>query len=379
LGIYAAFSITQLRNASRQPRLYKYFLTDYYNNRCDSSCPGSAGFSNFTNTSVFGIATSTTIKKGYQEYPVDNIVEPKRGCKFVCYFLIYFTIAIKILRRRWEIKRMKVQNTNSSSALHAAYVLSAVLAVVLILQSVGGLFISGLYRDNAWVISVFYGTDWVTLVIVVPILIGSLIASKRSSMRARFILMGTIYYVFYNNMYYLFSAFNRFFLVYVALFVLSAGAFIAALLGTKAPRMIWPERRTPRKTICATMLVCAAILAVMWLGQALLYIANSKLPQLIIDSGGSTHLVAAFDLTLIVPPLLLGAIWLWKSRPWGYVIATTMLIQCTIITLNLIITPAFQAAAGIKDAWTMVPLWALMGTAFLASSAYLLKGTRVEH
>jgi hypothetical protein len=272
-----------------------------------------------------------------------------------------------------------VEHSNSSSGLRIAYILSAVLAGVLILQTIGGLFIDGLYRDNIWVVSIFRGTDWVTLLLVVPVLIGSLILAVRDSIRARLVLMGSIYYVFYNNMYYLFSAFNSFFLVYVALFVLSAGALIAALISVKANQIIWPERSAPRKTISVTMFICGAILAVMWVGQSLLFIANGKLPQLIIDSGGITHMVAALDLTLIVPPLIVGAAWLWKSRPWGYVIATTFFIQCAIITLDLIITPAFQTAAGTKDAWTMVPLWALMGAAFLISSVYMLKSIRVKN
>lgn len=274
---------------------------------------------------------------------------------------------------------MKVENSNSSSTFRAAYILSALLAGVLILQSVGGLFIDGLYRDNIWVVSIFRGTDWVTLILVLPVLIGSLILAVRGSIRARLVLMGAINYVFYNNMYYLFSAFNRFFLVYVALLIISAGALIAALISTETGKINWHDRDTPRKSVCITMLICATILAVMWVGQAVLFIINGKIPQLIVDSGGITHAVAIFDLTLIVPPLVIGAIMLWQSNPWGRVISTAMLIQGSIITINLIATPPFQVAVGIKDAWTMVPLWAIMSAGFLASSVYMLKSIRIEN
>jgi hypothetical protein len=50
-----------------------------------------------------------------------------------------------------------------------------------------------------------------------------------------------------------------------------------------------------------------------------------------------------------------------------------MLVQCTLITTNLIITPWFQSAAGIADAWTMVPLWGAMGAAFLSGTVAVLK------
>jgi hypothetical protein len=237
----------------------------------------------------------------------------------------------------------------------------------------GGVFIRGLYRDNAWVVSVLKGTDFETLVLDVPVMIWALVAAMRGSMRARLILMGMVYYVFYNNQYYLFSAFNRFFLVYVALFILSSCALVALLLGTDAGRLGDIGRAAPRRTIAVIMFANAAILAVMWVGQAAMYIADGRLPQLIIDTGAGTHMVAILDLTLIVPPLVLGGLWLWQARPWGRVIATVMLVQCTAITVDLVVTPPFQAAAGVKDAWTMVPLWAVMGVTFLFCSLSMLR------
>jgi hypothetical protein len=268
------------------------------------------------------------------------------------------------------------EHVPSSPQSRAAFVLSAALAAVLILQAIGGLFITGLYRDNTWVVSIYKGTDVVTLALIVPLLIGSLIVARRGSMRARLVLTGAIYFVLYNNLYYLFSAFNPFFLVYVALSILSTSALIAILLSTDVERVRELDRNTPRKPVCVTMFVCAATLAVMWVGQTVFCIVKNQLPQLIIDSGSNTNVVAIFDLTLIVPPLIFGAVWLWQGRPWGRVIATALLVQGTLITVTLVATPPFQAAAGIKDVWTLTPLWALMGAAFLVSSVHMLRGIK---
>jgi hypothetical protein len=115
-------------------------------------------------------------------------------------------------------------------------------------------------------------------------------------------------------------------------------------------------------------------LAVTWIGQCLLSVATGAVPQLITDAGGAgTHMVAALDLTTIVPPLVLGAVLLWRSRPWGYVVGAAMLVQSLLIVVDLVITPAFQAAAGIVDAWTMVPVWTGMGVTFLAGAILLLR------
>jgi len=42
----------------------------------------------------------------------------------------------------------------------------------------------------------------------------------------------------------------------------------------------------------------------------------------------------------------------------------------------MIVGAPFQAAAGVKDAWTMVPLWTFMGVILLIPLAQLLKHTK---
>jgi hypothetical protein len=268
---------------------------------------------------------------------------------------------------------MMEERERDTPARSPAGVLTAVLACAAIVQAAGGLLVPGLYRDNAWVVSVFRATDWVTLVLVAPLLIGALVLARRGSHRAKLVMAGTTYYIFYNNLYYLLSAFNRFFLVYVAIFVLAAGALIAVLATMPFGRPGSAGVDGPRLPIAVGMLACAAILAVMWVGQAIAYVAKGRLPQLIVDAGATTHLVAALDLTLIVPPLALAAVWLWRDRPWGAVIATVMLVQCSLVTVALVVGAPFQAAAGIGGAWTMVPLWAAMGAVFLASAGTMLR------
>ena len=120
----------------------------------------------------------------------------------------------------------------------AEQILSFIIATLMALQSAGGLIIRGLYRDNARVTSASRGNDLVTLVVAVPLLLGSSAFARKGSLRARLVYLGLLYYELYNNMYYLFgTAFNRFFLVYEALFVLSASAFVLGLSKTTMARV----------------------------------------------------------------------------------------------------------------------------------------------
>lgn len=68
------------------------------------------------------------------------------------------------------------------SSLNSAYILSALVALLAIVASAGGLFIDGLYRDNPFVTAGWYGNDLVTLVVAVPVLVAALILSMRGSL-----------------------------------------------------------------------------------------------------------------------------------------------------------------------------------------------------
>ncbi len=261
-----------------------------------------------------------------------------------------------------------------STPSRRAVALSAAVALAMAVQSAGGLFIGGLYRDNAWVRSAWLANDLITLIVAVPALAIALVLAARGSMRARLVWLGTLYYALYNNMYYLFgSAFNRFFLVYVALFILSASSLLLALTNIDIAG-IADRFSFGRATRWAGgyMLLLAATLGVMWIAQCLVYVVGGPLPQIVVDTGGFTNLVAALDLTMIVPPLAIGAIWLLKSRPWGYVAGAALLVQCTITTAVLVVGGPVQAAAGIKGAWGLEPLWFAMGVGCAISAGLLL-------
>ena len=67
--------------------------------------------------------------------------------------------------------------------LRPAYILTAIITILAIAASAGGLFIDGLYRDNLLVTSGWYGNDLATLVVAVPMLVTALILSMRGSTR----------------------------------------------------------------------------------------------------------------------------------------------------------------------------------------------------
>lgn len=253
-----------------------------------------------------------------------------------------------------------------------AYVLSAIIAVLIAVASAGGLFIDGLYRDNLWITSQLRGSDFVRLAVVVPVFVVALIYAMRGSQRAQLIWLGGLWLSVYDYAFYLFgAAFNAFFLVYVALFSLSILALIFALPRVDAQKISQAfSTRTPVKAIGVYLAFIALFLGGLWTAQTVNFLVTGQLPQSLVASGVHTEIVFALDLSLVVPGMALGAVWLWRRQPWGYVLAALMLVKGTLYPLALLGMALFTARAGVPDAWSMAPFWGFFAAASLIASGF---------
>lgn len=259
-----------------------------------------------------------------------------------------------------------------------AVTLSILTAIAAAVQSTGGILFPGLYRDNPWVAGTWHGTDVVTLVIVVPLLLIGIYYAQRGSVRGGLLWIGMLSYVLYNNMYYLFgTSYNRFFIVYPLILVLSAGALLAALATIDAGQIAAQFRPGARmKWIAAWMFVLTAILLANALGGYITFLLNGQLPQNIADTGLNTDLVAIFDLALWVPLLVLGGAWLLQSRPYGYIVSAMILLSTGIYCIGLAAATWYQDLAGIPGVMTSMPLWIALAAGSLVSSAALLAAVK---
>ncbi len=112
---------------------------------------------------------------------------------------------------------------------------SGAIVVLLLITTLGGLIINGLYRDTTWYAVQARGQDLATLVVGVPLLVVSLAFMMRGSERALLVWLGSLAYILYTYLTYAFSVvFNTFFLLYIALVSLSFFTLVIALLNTDA-------------------------------------------------------------------------------------------------------------------------------------------------
>jgi hypothetical protein len=122
------------------------------------------------------------------------------------------------------------------------------------------------------------------------------------------------------------SAFNPLYLIYVALFSLSLFGFILALSKLDALEVMQhASERFPRRTIAVYFIVVAAFLSMAWLKLVVPPMFNGAPPaglETVI-----TMVIQSLDLAVIVPTSLVTAVLLLKKRPWGYSLATVVLLK----------------------------------------------------
>lgn len=258
--------------------------------------------------------------------------------------------------------------------LRPVYFLSIVIAILAVVASAGGLFWDGLYQDNSFVTTLWGGNDLVTMIVAVPILVVAMVFSLRGSHRAQLVCLAMLNYMLYNFAFYLFAAaFNWFFLVYVALFTLSILALIFGLVNVDANLIAQRfQARTPVKWISGYLLLVAFGLGTIYIIQSLNFILTGQLPDIVVKTGHPTSVIFAVDLSLLVPVFVIGAIWLWKRKPRGYVLATMSKVKGTTYTLVLTVVALWGANAGVPGASDEILQWLFLTIAGLVGSLLLL-------
>lgn len=258
----------------------------------------------------------------------------------------------------------------------AAVTLSALIAVLMVAASAAGLLVDGLYPDEPWGREALRGGDLVTLVLVVPILVWSVMATARGSRRAAAVWVGVLAYAVYNYAYYAFgAAFNDIFLLHVALLALSiwASALAAASLDVAEIAAAIDVTKATR-WIGGFLALTGAILGGLWITLAIREALTGALMADIPRDG--IHLVFAIDLSLLVPALVVAGIWLWRRTPVGLVFGTVMAVMGALYQVNLLVAGVFQANADVAGAKAFPPEGIVLAIGFVVAAALLLLGGR---
>jgi hypothetical protein len=89
-------------------------------------------------------------------------------------------------------------------------------------------------------------------------------------------------------------------------------------------------------------------------------------------------LVAALDITIMVPALALGGILLWRRNAWGCIVAAIAGVQGSLYLLVLSINSAVAILRGSAEAPGELPLWGTLVAATTAVTSVLLANARED-
>jgi hypothetical protein len=94
---------------------------------------------------------------------------------------------------------------------------------------------------------------------------------------------------------------------------------------------------------------------------------------MVVATGARTNVIAALDLTLVVPTGVVSALWLMRGHPFGLPLAVVWNVQGALYMAALTAATATAWLAGALAAPSQALLWALIGVGNAASSWLLLR------
>lgn len=198
------------------------------------------------------------------------------------------------------------------------------------------------YWDTVSSAAQMQANDLVTLALGAPLLAISFWLTLRGSLRGRLLMTGTLGFILYTYITMCFgAAYNKFFLVYVALFSLSLFAFILSMMSFDLKTL--PSHfseKLPRSWIAGLLFFAAAFLSLAWLGRVAATFAPNAIPTL---ENTTSMFIQAMDLGIIVPLCVMSGILLLRRVAWGYLLASvglmkflTMGVAVSLMSLNML-------------------------------------------
>jgi len=208
----------------------------------------------------------------------------------------------------------------------------------------------GLYRnDTVFAAGNNRGSDLTMLVIGIPLLAMSVRLYSKGSLRGRFLLLGTLGFFLYVSASYALGAvaYNEMFLVYVALFAACLFAFVLTFLAFDAETLsrALPEGM-PRRWPGGFMVASGAATFAIWIMEPLAALLAGESPESL--ETRTTLFTTALDIGVIVPAALAAGILILRRRPFGYVVAFSLLILESMLMPMITIATIAQIREGVS-------------------------------
>jgi hypothetical protein len=195
----------------------------------------------------------------------------------------------------------------------------------------------GLYKDmSAEVAPQGIAQDIVTLFVGIPMLLLSLVATQKGSVKGRFLLAGTLGYFLVTYLFYLVMAmYNKLFLAYVFLAGVSFYAFVILLLSFDRAKITQlfstsvPVRATGR-----FLIFNAACIALLWLSIVVPPLLDGTIIPLQ-AAHYTTLIVQGLDLAILLPAAIITGTLFINKKPLGFLLCPVYFIFLSLLMTAL--------------------------------------------
>jgi len=243
-------------------------------------------------------------------------------------------------------------NKTLSILVPCIVVVASICAITGIFSSFGGtpvqavglngerllLFGRGIYATDALMHGAgFLGNDFVTMLVVLPLLLFSWKRYRNGSLHGSLLLSGSILFFLYNGTTLSFAAaYNDLFLLYTALMSLSFFAFVNLMGSIQSDEIgIAVSPRMPNKQIAIFLFVSGSVVLLLWGSEIVGSMISGD--NLLYLSRYTTAVTHALDMGIIAPAVFLAGILILKKNAQGYRMAFPLLV------LNVLVGPAVIA------------------------------------
>jgi hypothetical protein len=248
-----------------------------------------------------------------------------------------------------------------TGALRGCFTPTVVVAALLAVAAVAGMFGDAYQSATPFARNAYRGADLVSLVLALPMLVLAAVAARRGSTRGLLLWLGAIAYIVYQYAYTFAFDWSRLFPVYLVLLSLSGFTLARALIALDLAQVVGRfSRRTPVRVVGAYLVGVGVCLGLMEAAQVVSALVTGEVPRIVAATGHPTSPVYILDLGLVVPLMLLAAVWLRARRPWGYVTAAILLVKGTTVGSGLLAANLFAALDGGATDGALNVLWAII-------------------
>ncbi len=234
---------------------------------------------------------------------------------------------------------------------------SVLIALLTLLASGAGLFLKNTYAQEtpSWAIQAM-GQDIANVVSALTLVVAASFASK-GSIKAVLVWMGVLITLLYASVIYAFAVhFNRLFLVYVAMLGFSFYMLVGSVMRLPLDRLRSFFAATTRTRLVSVFLLLVGILfSLLWLKEDISALLAGTAPQSVMENGLLTNPVHVLDLGLYLPAMLVTAIFLWRGKLLGYLLALPLLVFSILTGIGIISIDLVMAMKGMPVSPGVIP------------------------